>query len=131
MDRVFVVMGSSGEYSDHSSWTVRAFETASEADAYVVLCEAAARSQPRRPSYDHRVAGARERFDTVDYPAYQEAQRQWAATAPDPSCPTYGDRVDYSVDEIPFGLESTALQTAPPRLSNRRRHYDLTAENEP
>lgn len=39
MNEVFIVFGSTGEYSDHRSWPVRAFATLAEADQFAVECQ--------------------------------------------------------------------------------------------
>ena len=43
MRKKYVVIGTTGEYSDRSEWLVKAFNTESEAKVYVVLCEAQGR----------------------------------------------------------------------------------------
>jgi len=125
MDRVYIVMGEAGEYSDYRSWPVRAFAAHAAALAFVEECKEAARTVPRQPSWDHRIPGDREAYDGRRQ-AYDAARLAWAASAPDPSCPDY-DQPDYHAVELPFGRDSTALETAPARVRHGggRRNYDL------
>lgn len=133
MDRVFVVVGSAGEYSDARQWNVRAFASIVEANAFVRLCDMAAASRPRRPNLWRRVGtGASSRAVRVDNweainAAHQEALLAWAATCPDPAAPER-DPVDYGVEEVPFGAGSAALGTAPVVLRHRGRRLDLEPE---
>jgi hypothetical protein len=126
MDRVFVVMGEAGEYSDHSEWPVRAFATHAEAKAFMDECEAYAKTKPKRPSYPAfryhglgekettKEAAERQRFNEA-MARYEERRLVWAGAAPDPSMPS-SDDADYHVQELPFGRDSAALETAPPRV---------------
>lgn len=129
MDRVYVVFGASGEYSDASEWPVRAFEAQADADAFVAECEAAAKARPKQPRWVPAGGDGHER--------YVAARARWSdrigafiAASPDDRMPQE-DHVDYSVATVPFGIDSTALSTAAPRLSQRMRSYDLTSESEP
>ena len=127
MDRIYLVQGSSGEYSDWREWPVRAFETQAEADACVKACEEAARTRPTRPQHAYPTTAA-------NRDAWQLAHAQWApkvrahiAASPDDSMPE-NDAVDYSVAEVPFGMASTALCTVPPRVRPSGRQFDLVED---
>lgn len=124
MDRVYLVTGESGEYSDYSTWPVRAFDTEGEARDYVEVCEAAAKARPKHPGW----SGTREENEAADL-RWRERLTAFIATCPDDQMPRR-DAVYYNYQTVPFGLESTALATAPPRLSQRSRKYDLTTDHE-
>lgn len=127
MDRIYLVYGSSGAYSDASEWPVRAFEGEADAQVFVAECEAAARRRPKRPAW--RADRLDERYRAA-IARWQERIAAFLAACPDDRMPQ-DDDVDYSVSSVPFGLGSTALNTAPPRLSQRHRRYDLTGDHEP
>jgi hypothetical protein len=75
---IYVVEGSTGEYSDHNEWLVAAFLEESDAKEYVLLCTQAVpdiedmnddqREQAKNP-YDPRMqidyTGVRYRYSTV------------------------------------------------------------------
>lgn len=57
-----LVLGSTGEYSDHTKWVVAAYETAEGAEQHAKLANAFVRQEPRRGEdgdfigdYDHRL----------------------------------------------------------------------------
>lgn len=138
MDRIFIVFGASGEYSDATEWAVRAFATKQEADEWQARCAEAARNRPRRPPYppNLRTGYGMSAADRAAQERYADAIRRWndrvaefVAACPDDRMPG-DDLVDYSVAEVPFGADSTALATAPRPLRQGGRHYDLTPETE-
>jgi len=56
--KIYVVMGSTGEYSDNREWPVFAFEDEADARAYVELCTARANElkqwqEQNKTSYDY------------------------------------------------------------------------------
>jgi len=123
MDRVFLVVGEAGSYSDHVEWPVRAFEKHADALAYVAECEAYMKTAPKRPdSYDWTKPHERDSYDKEYREVYQPALQAWVAASPDASMPSDGD-ADYGVTEVPFGKDSTALQTQPARIRPTVRHY--------
>jgi hypothetical protein len=128
MDRIYVVMGERGEYSDWTTWTVRAFDNHDDALAFAEACRAHVKTLPIRPSWDYRNPSTKAAYDAA-MPTYCAALLEWQAASPDASM-TDRDTI-YSINEIPFGNESTALNTAPAHVRNRDRNYDLTHELEP
>lgn len=89
--RVYVVIGSSGEYEDARQWTVRAFARRRDAEAYAVAAKAAA---------DKR----RARLNAIDFEMWGE--REMARKAPtrlDPGLAGSHDvDIGYHVEAVPF-----------------------------
>ena len=108
IDRVFVVFGACGEYSDYREWPVRAFVSEAEAGAFLAACEA-------------HIAAAPE-----DY--YSSAWNRHVAQGPDPSASSSYTGTTYSMQTVPLGATSTALETRPPQIRHRGRELDLTTE---
>lgn len=97
MKRIYVVIGSSGEYADARQWTVRAFAQKQAADAYAVAAKALA---------DKRLAVlTRTAADEDSWPEYQAARSR--ATRLDSNIGMYDDDISYSVVAVPFAAART------------------------
>lgn len=87
MDKVFVVFGSTGSYSDATEWLVRAFAT--EADAITI--------RDRCNAYAADIPGFWDN-DGVDRETYL------AMNPDDPHMIAYTGGVQYGINEVPFGI---------------------------
>lgn len=86
---VFLVRGETGEYSDQQQWTVRAFGTQEEADAFRMLCE----------EHLHRKPNERDFGTEYD---------KWVASHPhDPQFAHDYTGTTYSVEQVPFGADDS------------------------
>lgn len=95
MTSVFVVFGSTGEYDDYVAYTVRAFATKAEADAFEELCEAHLRAY----GCDKDSC-----FTTETRPYAKGADvEECMETSPDPHCRVSYTGSSYFVKEVPFG----------------------------
>lgn len=94
MDRVFVVVGSSGYYSDALEWVVAGFSTREAADHYA----AAAKKRAAELEYWH--------CETCD--EGRDLHRYYECEAPEPlnefdeDCSWRSDEVTYGVAEVPW-----------------------------
>jgi len=84
MDTVYVVFGTTGEYSDNQQWPVRAFADAAEAESFRDRLNAYAANVPKACGYD--------------------VWREYAARNPDdPAMQIDYTGTEYGIDTVPFG----------------------------
>lgn len=135
MDRVYLVVGYQGDYSDASEHAVRAFERHADALAFQAECERHVAAMPKlsaampmQPTY-RTSAQLQAHFASPEWKRWQQRQtayaervRQYWAAGPDTSA---GGDTEYRIDTVAFGRDSTALNTAPARVRLFGRQYDL------
>lgn len=87
--KIHVIVGQSGQYSDHSVWNVIAFETKNEADLHVLALEERMKEL---------------NFDSDEYLDYkQEEARDEKMKDLDPYFSYGNDEVTYGVESLCFG----------------------------
>lgn len=87
---IFVVTGDSGEYSDHVTWNVRAFDRKEDAEAFA----------ERLQTLVNRTESSLRNADTWD----DEQKIMEEVRSIDKEARWYcGEGAEYKVDEIPFG----------------------------
>lgn len=94
MRAVWVVEGSTGEYSDHREWPIGWYETQAEAeDVVTALTRAVKAFQNLAPDADH----------PDDYEARDYAREQMRATGIDPFCSIDYTGINYRAYELEPG----------------------------
>lgn len=105
MDKVYVLYGACGEYSDHIEWMVAVYTTLEQAENHKTLAQEYINKTPK-----------------VNYknPGYQmelQARRKYIIDNPyDPQCPSdYSSDADYHVEEVPYVRHVDEFQDFSPK----------------
>ena len=86
MTKIFIVEGSTGEYSDHSEWLVKAFRDENMAKEFTELCAAEYRRvSPLKKAAERELMDKFEILEERSGPEYDKLNAEWAAFLADPA----------------------------------------------